>query len=234
MMLFPPLFQSFSAGLSHFIHILLHLNLYLGEFLKEYGSLTYVLLFLIIFCETGLVITPFLPGDSLLFAAGGLFAAHGLNIYFLILLLICAAFLGDNTNYVLGRFLGRTLVQRFFGEHHKVLKLDYLHRTENFYKKYGFQAIIIARFIPIIRTFCPFIAGLASMPYLLFASISFFAAGLWVSLVTYVGYEFGNIPWIKSHFSGVILLIIILSISPIIFKIILKKIHRHKAPKTET
>jgi membrane-associated protein len=202
-----------------FIQALLHLDLYLGSFIQEYGSLTYVLLFLIIFCETGLVITPFLPGDSLLFAAGGLFAASGLNIYFLILILVFAAFLGDNTNYLLGRFLGRFLIQKFFRPNHKILKSSYLEKTENFYQKYGFQAIVIARFIPIIRTFCPFIAGLAKMPYVLFAGVSFFAACLWVGVVTYAGYRFGNIPWVKAHFSWVVLLIIFLSISPIIFKI---------------
>ena len=211
-----------------FAHVLLHINLYLGDFMQQYGALTYGLLFLIIFCETGLIITPFLPGDSLLFAAGGLFASTTLNIHLLIIILIFAAFLGDNTNYLLGRYAGRAFIQKFFSPTHKILKLSHIQKTERFYQNYGIQAIIIARFIPIIRTFCPFVAGLSKMSYGLFAGVSFLAASLWVGLVTYAGYAFGDTLWVKAHFSWVILMIIFLSLSPIIVKYLRSKIQRQK------
>ena len=211
-----------------FAHVLLHINLYLGAFMQQYGALTYGLLFLIIFCETGLIVTPFLPGDSLLFAAGGLFASTTLNVHLLVIILILAGFLGDNTNYLLGRYAGRTFIQKFFSPKNKILKLSHIQKTEHFYQHYGIQAIIIARFIPIIRTFCPFVAGLAKMAYGLFAGVSFLAACLWVGLVTYAGYAFGDTPWVKAHFSWVILMIICLSLSPIIVKYLKSKIQRQK------
>ena len=206
----------FSTHLKEIVDLFLHLNLYLAQLIQQYGVYSFAFLFLIIFCETGLIITPFLPGDSLLFAVGGVVAATHLNIYVLIGVLILAAFLGDNTNYWIGRTLGRSLIRRFFTPTHKILKTRYLTETEIFYEKYGLQAIIIARFVPFIRTFCPFVAGVARMRYSFFAGLSLFAAFLWVGLITYAGYKFGNIPVVKAHFSWVILLIIVVSLLPLL------------------
>jgi membrane-associated protein len=193
-----------------FVHIILHLNLYLGALINEYGTETYVLLFLVIFCETGLVIMPFLPGDSLLFAAGSLMASSQFNIHHVVVLLIIAALCGDNVNYWLGRWLG----PKIFNNHGPWLQRKHLIKTHQFYKKYGAKTIIIARFIPIIRTFAPFVAGIGKMNYGKYLCFSIFAAILWVCLLMYVGYYFGNIPWLKAHFSTVIMVIILFSLLP--------------------
>ena len=192
------------------IHIILHLNTYLGVLFNEYGTWVYAILFAVIFCETGLVITPFLPGDSLLFAAGSLFASSHLNLHALFFLLIMAAFCGDNTNYWFGRWLGH----KVFSLNVRWLKKEYLDRSHAFYQKYGGQSIIIARFIPIVRTFVPFVAGVSEMRYQRYIGFSLFAAVLWVGLLVYAGYYFGSIPIVQRNFSFVILGIIILSILP--------------------
>lgn len=197
------------------LNLLLHLNLFLPSFIQTYGTWSILFLCCIIFMETGFVITPFLPGDSLLFTAGSAWAISGHSIFVLVLSLSLAAFLGDNLNYFLGRHWGR----RFFHPQAKILNSAYLVRTENFYQKYGPLALILARFIPLIRSFCPFVAGLGKMSYPLFFGISLLAAGIWIAGITYSGYFFGNIPWVQKHFSEVLLGIILISLLPILLKI---------------
>ncbi|MDF2529979.1 MAG: putative rane protein [Gammaproteobacteria bacterium] len=197
-------------NLAQLIHIILHLNLYLGELINQYGAWTFALLALIIFCETGLVVTPFLPGDSLLFACGAIIASSHLDIGWLTLALIAAAFLGDNCNYWIGRFLG----PKVFTEHSRWFKPRYWEMTKDFYKKYGGKAIVIARFLPLLRTFVPFFAGISKMSYPRYVSFSICSAMLWVSVLTYAGYWFGNIPLVKNNFSIAIMAIIIVSLLP--------------------
>ncbi|MDF2691224.1 MAG: DedA family rane protein [Gammaproteobacteria bacterium] len=204
------------------IHIVLHLNLYLGNLINQYGAWTFALLFLIIFCETGLVITPFLPGDSLLFACGAIFASSQLNIGLLVMVLIVAAFLGDNCNYWIGRYLG----PKVFKEHARIFKPVYRENTQIFYKKYGGKAIIIARFLPILRTFVPFFAGISKMYYPKYLAYSISSAILWISLLTYAGYWFGNIPLVKNNFSIVITAIILLSLVPAAYSLLRKHLSK--------
>ncbi len=207
------------------IDFILHIDKHLETFIATYGILVYLLLFLIIFCETGLVVTPFLPGDSLLFAAGALAAneANNLNVGVIIALLIVAALIGDNTNYFIGKFLAKK------GEGAKLfgiftIKKEYLDKTHSFYEKYGARTIILARFVPIVRTFAPFVAGVGSMTYKKYIVYCIAGAILWVSLLTFTGYAFGNIPWIKNNFEIVVLIIILISLLPIVFEFIKHKI----------
>ncbi len=193
------------------IGMILHLNQYLATLVNHYGNWAYAILFIIIFCETGLVVTPFLPGDSLLFATGSLAAQGYLNIHLIFILLLCAALLGDNVNYCIGRTVGKRL---FRNEQSKIFKKHYLDKTHAFYEKYGAKTIIIARFLPIIRTFSPFAAGMGKMTYRKFLAFSFIAALLWVGLISYISYGFGNIPAVQQHFSVVIVVIIIISLIP--------------------
>ncbi|WP_108651650.1 DedA family protein [Dongshaea marina] len=203
--------------LHYLIDLVLHLNQHLGELVNQLGPWSYVMLFTIIFCETGLVVTPFLPGDSLLFAAGSIAAipSAGLNVHLLVWLLVGAALIGDNCNYWLGRLLG----DRFFKPDARVLKTAYLDKTHNFYEKYGGKTIIIARFVPIVRTFAPFVAGMGSMSYRRFLSFSVFGALLWVFSISYLGYYFGNLHVVQSNFGLVILAIIFVSILPALIEI---------------
>lgn len=193
------------------IDVVLHLNLYLQQMVEQYHQLTYGIIALVLFCETGLVITPFLPGDSLLFGTGAVFASSALNIHLMFLIAIIAVFLGDNTNYWLGRWIGNKLLHakksRWFNPEH-------LHKTHAFYEKYGLQAIIIARFIPIVRTFMPFVAGLSYLTYRRFILMSLLAALIWVGLLLYAGYWLGSIEVVKNNFSIVIMAIILLSVLP--------------------
>jgi membrane-associated protein len=198
------------------IDFILHINQHLDNFVQEYGTLVYLLLFLIIFCETGLVITPFLPGDSLLFAAGALAAKDNspLSVGVIIGLLILAALAGDNTNYFIGKFLAKK------GEGAKLfglftIKKEYLQKTHSFYEKHGARTIILARFVPIVRTFAPFVAGVGSMTYKRYITYCITGAVLWVGLLTFSGYAFGNIPWIKNNFELVVVAIILISLIPI-------------------
>lgn len=183
----------------------------MNEIIISYKSWTYLVLFLIIFCETGLVFTPFLPGDSLLFAAGALAALGSLNPLILFLLLAVAAILGDTVNYWIGEFIGEKL---FDSKKLKFLKREHLDKTHQFYEKHGGKTIIIARFVPIIRTFAPFVAGIGSMTYPKFLSYNFLGGILWVGLFIFGGYYFGNLPFVKSNFSTVILAIVIISVLP--------------------
>lgn len=193
------------------IDVFLHLDKHLNIVIENYGVWTYLILFLIIFCETGVVVTPFLPGDSLLFAAGN-FAAIGLfDPWLLILLLSGAAVLGDTVNYSVGRFMGPTV---FHKENSRIFKKEYIERTHRFYEKYGGKTIILARFVPIVRTFAPFVAGVGTMSYGRFAMFNVTGGVVWVGLFVSGGYYFGSLPLVKQNFTAVILGIIIISILP--------------------
>jgi membrane-associated protein len=198
--------------IKHFFDLLLHLDKTLVDVVHNYGTWTYLVLFLIVFTETGIIVFPFLPGDSLLFAAGALAARPetGLSVWIIIPLLIVAAFLGDNVNYAVGDYLG----PRVFREDFKFLKRKYLDQTQAFYAKHGGKTIIMARFVPIVRTFAPFVAGVGTMTYRYFASYSIVGAVLWVVLLTMAGYLFGGIEVVKKNFELVVLGIIALSLLP--------------------
>lgn len=193
------------ALIHEFINVILHLNLYLGTIINTYGILVYGILFLIIFMETGFVVTPILPGDSVLFAAGALAASGMLNIYALLGLLMFAAIAGDNMNYNIGKFLSKKILKN---KNSKIIKKEYIDRTNAYYDKYGGKTIIIARFIPIVRTFAPFVAGVGAMEYKKFVKFDICGGILWVGLVTLVGYFFGNIPAVENNFSIVVFVII--------------------------
>jgi len=197
--------------LKELVDIFLHLDTHLYTVIQDYGLWTYLLLFLIIFCETGLVVTPILPGDSLLFAAGALAAGGALNVFWLFGLLSVAAVLGDAANYAIGHFMGPKVFSR---EDSRFLKKEYLDRTHQFYEKYGGKTIIIARFVPIVRTFAPFVAGVGSMTYWRFASYNVIGGVVWIAVCLFAGYAFGNLPIVKENFTLVILAIIFVSILP--------------------
>jgi membrane-associated protein len=193
--------------LQHPIDFILHLDKFLPLLCNEYGIWIYGILCAIIFCETGLVVTPFLPGDSLLFAVGSLAALGALRVEFAIPLLLCAALLGDNTNYWIGRKIGPKV---FNSAHSRFFNKEYLDRTHLFYEKYGKAAVIIARFLPIIRTFAPFVAGIGKMRYRIFLVFSVIGAALWVNLFAVAGYYFGNIPFVKQNFSIVVIALVLI------------------------
>ncbi|MBR9704891.1 DedA family protein [Candidatus Pacearchaeota archaeon] len=212
------------------ISIFLHLDENLAAIIQTYGIWTYLILFLIIFLETGLVIAPFLPGDSLLFAAGA-FASQGvLNIFTLCILLIFAAIIGDTVNYWIGNFIG----PKVFKENSKLLKRKYLIKTQKFYEKYGGKTIILARFIPIIRTFAPFVAGIGKMQYKKFLAYNIIGAIIWVLLFALAGFYFGNIPLIKDNFEIAIIVIIFISILPPLIEFIRHKFKEKKQNKQES
>ncbi|MFZ4571393.1 MAG: DedA family protein [Bacteroidales bacterium] len=198
----------------YLIDFILHIDKHLLEIVSNYQTWTYLILFLIVFMETGLVVTPFLPGDSLLFAAGAIAALPGepLQMLPLVILLIVAAFTGDNTNYFIGKFLG----EKVYEKNYRLIKREYLDKTHGFYERHGGKTLIIARFMPIIRTFAPFVAGVGKMTYIRFISFSIFGNILWVVLFTLAGYLFGNISFIKNNFTLAILAIILISLLPMI------------------
>lgn len=198
------------------VDFILHIDSHLAAIVAEYGVWTYAILFLIIFCETGLVVTPFLPGDSLLFAAGALSATTTLHPALLFVLLVAAAVLGDSCNYAIGARLG----ERVFGGRFRFIKREHLERTEQFYAKYGGKTIILARFIPIVRTYAPFVAGAARMDYSRFAFFNVTGALLWVSLFVLGGYWFGNIPVVEENFGLVVIAIIVLSVLPAVWELV--------------
>lgn len=194
------------------IDFLLHIDKHLTLLIAEYGTTTYGIIFLIIFAETGLVFTPFLPGDSLLFTAGALAAQGTLSIFLILLIIAAAAILGDTVNYFIGKKLGETILKK------KWIKEDHITKTTKFYHKYGKKTIILARFIPIIRTFAPFIAGIGVMNYPTFLLYNIIGGILWVSFFVLLGYFFGNIPYVQTHFGSFIILIIIISLIPLIIE----------------
>jgi membrane-associated protein len=209
------------------IDFVLHIDVHLAELVQNYGVWIYAILFLIIFCETGLVVTPFLPGDSLLFVAGTLaaLATNHINVHLMVLLLITAAILGDATNYVIGKYFGETL---FKNPDSKVFKQAYLVKTHEFYEKHGGKTIIIARFVPIIRTFAPFVAGMGKMTYSHFFSFNVIGAIVWVPLFMYAGYFVGENEFVKKNLSLLIILIIFVSLLPGIFEIIRQRMKSKK------
>jgi membrane-associated protein len=200
--------------LKQLLDILLHLNTHLDALVADYGAWVYAILFVIIFCETGLVVTPFLPGDSLLFAVGAIAANGKLELWPAMLIMLVAAILGDTVNYWIGNMAGQKLVARF----PRLIKQKHIDRTHEFYERYGGKTIIIARFVPIVRTFAPFVAGVGAMSYRRFMAYNVAGALLWILLITPAGYFFANLPVVKKNFSLVILGIIIVSILPAVFE----------------
>ena len=209
------------------IDFILHIDRHLAELTAAYGPWIYGILFLIIFCETGLVVTPFLPGDSLLFVAGAIATQDAMNVHIMVPLLIVAAILGDAVNYSIGRFFGAKL---FANPDSKIFRRRYLEVTEAFYEKHGGKTIILARFVPIVRTFAPFVAGMGHMPYRRFATYNVIGAVVWVTLFSYAGYFFGNLPVVQSNLHYLIVAIIFVSILPGVIEIIR---HRRAAARAE-
>jgi membrane-associated protein len=199
--------------LTTLFYSLLALDQTLASIAGQYGSWLYALLFAIIFAETGLVVFPFLPGDSILFIAGTVVAAAGLNVHVLAALLVAAAIFGDSVNYAIGRYIGPKVFQR---PDSRWVRQEHLRRTQAFYDKYGGVTIIIGRFVPIIRTFAPFLAGVAGMPYRRFLSFNVIGAVLWITSLVYAGYWFGNIPWVKDNLTFIVIGIVVVSLIPAI------------------
>ncbi|MCI0469359.1 MAG: DedA family protein [Nitrospirae bacterium] len=193
------------------IEIFLHIDKHLAAVIQDYGVWTYSILFLIVFCETGLVVTPFLPGDSLLFAAGALAAVGSLDVSLITVILAAASIAGDNTNYWIGYFAGPKVFRK---TNSRLMKKEYLDRTHRFYEKYGGKTILVARFAPILRTFAPFVAGIGRMSYPRFLLFSVAGGIIWISVFVFGGYLFGNIPIVKDNFTLVILVIILISLAP--------------------
>jgi len=203
-----------------FIDIILHLDKHLPEIMAAYGSFIYCILFLVVFCETGLVVTPFLPGDSLLFACGALAAAspESMNIYLLVAIFLVSSIVGDACNYMIGEKFGNALLAM----NTKLIKPEHVAKASAFYEKHGHKAIFLARFMPIVRTFAPFVAGIGKMHYLTFAHYNVIGAVVWVSLFVGGGYFFGNIPVIKQNFTFVTLGIIVFSLLPMSLNLLVK------------
>lgn len=197
--------------LVNFINGIMHIDKYLTLIVQQYGVLTYVILFLIIFFETGLVVTPFLPGDSMLFAAGALAGIGSMNIFTLLIVVYFAAILGDTANYHIGKMIGNKILEK---EQVRFINKEYLKKAQKFYEKHGSMTIVLARFIPIIRTFAPFVAGIGEMNYSKFIPYNVIGGGLWVCLFLGGGYFFGNLSFVKDHFSYVLIVIIIISLLP--------------------
>lgn len=202
------------------IDFILHIDQHLTALSAQYGMWIYAILFLIIFCETGLVATPFLPGDSLLFAAGGIAAVGGMNIHIMVLILLVAAILGDAVNFTIGKYFGAKL---FSNPDSKIFRRAYLEKTHAFYEKHGGKTIIIARFVPIVRTFAPFVAGMGDMHYDRFIRYNIIGALAWVLLFSYLGYFFANIPLVKNNLGLVLGAIIVISILPAVIEIVRAK-----------
>jgi membrane-associated protein len=196
------------------IDFILHIDQHLNDIIQSFGVWTYAILFAVIFAETGLVITPFLPGDSLLFAAGTFAALGSLNVVILWLVLFAAAVLGDTVNYWIGNKIGPSVFERDI----RFLKREYLEQTQEFYEKHGGKTIVLARFVPIVRTFAPFVAGVGSMSYGRFLTFNVFGAFLWTALFVFLGYFFGNIPIVKENFELAIIGIILLSVMPMVYE----------------
>ncbi|BCR26603.1 membrane protein [Aquipseudomonas alcaligenes] len=207
------------------IDFILHIDRHLAELTAAYGPWIYGILFLIIFCETGLVVTPFLPGDSLLFVAGAIATQDAMNIHLMVILLIIAAILGDAVNYSIGRFFG---VRLFANPDSKIFRRRHLEITQTFYARHGGKTIILARFVPIVRTFAPFVAGMGHMPYRRFAAYNVVGAIAWVTLFSYAGYFFGNLPMVQSNLHYLIVAIIFVSILPGVIEILRHRRAAHR------
>ena len=211
------------------IDFILHLDKYLDLTIRSVGIWTYLILFIVIFIETGLVVTPFLPGDSLLFAAGAFAALGSLNVAALFVILALAAVLGDTVNYWIGHYIG----DRAFTTKSRFFKREYLERTQAFYEKYGGKTIFLARFVPIIRTFAPFVAGIGKMRYGYFISYNVFGGILWTGLFIFAGYFFGNVPFVRNNFSLVVIAIVLISVVPAVVEVIRSRKNPAPAPKVE-
>lgn len=214
--------------ISKLIDLFLHLDKHLNDIIGQYGTWTYLILFLIVFCETGLVVTPILPGDSLLFAAGAFAALGSLNVFWLLVLLSIAAIVGDTVNYWLGHWVGPKVFHR---ENVRFLNKKHLDRTHAFYERYGGKTIIIARFIPIVRTFAPFVAGLGRMNYWRFIAYNVIGGVAWVGICVSAGYYFGNLEIVKNNFSLVVIAICLISVLPMLVEYIR---HRARRPSADT
>lgn len=214
--------------LAFLIDFILHIDEHLNEIIQAYGSLTYAFLFLIIFAETGFVVTPFLPGDSLLFAVGALSALGSIHLLGVLLLLYVAAILGDSVNYWIGNLFGQKIVDN---KNIKFINQDSIDKTQEFYKKHGGKTIILARFIPIVRTFAPFVAGVGKMHYQTFAVFNIIGGVLWVSAFTLAGYFFGNIPAVQHNFTLVVFGIIGVSIVPMLYEYLKQKLSQLRQTK---
>jgi len=212
----PVLFICGFPMLASLIDFVLHIDQHLIELTQTYGLWIYAILFLIVFCETGLVVTPFLPGDSLLFAAGAVAALGGMNVHIAAALLLAAAVIGDAVNFAIGKYFGEKL---FAKPDSRVFKREYLDKTHAFYEKYGGKTIILARFVPIVRTFAPFVAGMGDMHYGRFIRYNIIGALMWVGLLTYAGYFFGELPVVKNNFGLVVIGIIVVSVLPMAVEI---------------
>ncbi len=210
------------------IDFILNIDKHMVELVNDYHTWTYAILFVVIFCETGLVVTPFLPGDSLLFVTGAISALPGspLNVHLLFLILIVAAILGDSCNYMIGRFAGEKL---FSNPNSKIFKRKYLEQTHEFYAKYGGKTIIIARFVPIVRTFAPFVAGMGRMNYTYFMTYNVVGGLLWVASFCYAGYFFGDMPFVQQNLKLLIVAIIFISVLPAVIEVIKEKRKLKKA-----
>ncbi len=211
------------------IDFILHLDKYLDLIIRSVGIWTYLILFVTIFIETGLVVTPFLPGDSLLFAAGAFAALGSLNVILLFVLLAVAAVLGDTVNYWIGHYIG----DKAFTTNSRFLKREYLERTQAFYKKHGGKTIFLARFVPIIRTFAPFVAGVGKMHYGYFISYNVFGGIVWTALFIFAGYFFGNVPFVRNNFSLVVIAIVLISVLPAVVEFLRNRKKPAAAAKVE-
>jgi membrane-associated protein len=216
--------------LQQLIDFILHVDRHMVDLCAMYGMWIYAILFFVVFCETGLVVTPFLPGDSLLFAIGSLAAIGAMHVEYVIPLLISAVLTGDNTNYWIGRKIGPKV---FNQEQSRFFNKKYLDRTNRFYDKHGRITVILARFLPIIRTFAPFVAGIGRMAYRTFLLFSIIGALLWVNLFVLIGYFFGNVPFVKQHFSVVILALVLIPGIPALVEFIRHFVQRSKNQKAE-
>ncbi len=210
------------------LDLILHLDTYLNLVVSQYGTWIYAILFLVIFCETGLVVTPFLPGDSLLFIAGAMCASGSMDPFLLGGLLIVAAISGDSLNYLIGRTSGEKL---FRNPDSKIFRRDYLQRTHDFYERHGGKTVTLARFLPILRTFAPFVAGMAKMPYLRFLAFSVAGTLVWVGGLISLGYFFGNVPFIKQNLTLMIIAIILLSLLPMLITMLRHRFAGQRAAK---
>lgn len=216
--------------LSFLIDLFLHLDEHLTVIVGQYQELTYLLLFMVIFMETGFVVTPFLPGDSLIFAAAALAAVDGspLNVGGIFILLTIAAIIGDTANYWIGHYIG----PRAFSGKVRFLKKEYLDKTHAFYEKHGGKTIILARFVPIVRTFAPFVAGVGAMTYKKFITYNVVGGVMWVAIFTFAGYFFGNLPYVEENFSIVIIAIILISVMPMAFEFVKARLEQRKDAKS--
>jgi membrane-associated protein len=210
--------------LQELIDLFLHLDVYLDEIIRNFGIWSYAILFLVIFMETGFVVTPFLPGDSLLFTVGAFSARGSFNVWFIYILLFLAAIIGDTINYWIGNKIG----PRVFEREYRFLNRSHLEKTQAFYEKHGGKTIVLARFVPIVRTFAPFVAGVGTMEYKRFVFFNIFGAFLWTTMFIFLGYFFGNIPFVQKNFELLVVAIIVISVLPMVVEFIRDRLRKRR------